>query len=454
MLIFDALMLLLSILKGRKCLKSDRPAKGGLITVLVFTTLFAFVNVWVLTGHFTVDARSANALSESAVKGIAGAGLAVDATAAAIAVSSLVRSKRKAKDAGQDAIAARLYSICTDNGITGAETEEQRRGIRLVAVGNLHIAEKDAVAMFERGREIVRATQAAEDKKTRDAQEEQKKQNEAFMEQKWIELGKRHALVGKAKYVQPFYDKLEQYRRDLAGANKNVSDMERAANQMYWETNSSVAGGIAQGIAGVGAGLVTYMESEQHNASVRAAKAQFLSDDPAKIRYRRQQEARKYAENYGRFAPWFDRWIVDAVIDDGVDASVFSDVKLTVVKQENYKDTPWLIADIASETAGEYSVLGSPASLDGTVHIDVYDGEKKVGEGFYSPHSYGATDLSKTGFKVSKPRSVQIRPVNGAVLRADAKYEYRFTPEKLWLIQAKKVEADVLKGFGDPWIWD
>ena len=436
-------VLLLVCLSCRKARKNMPLKKGGLIAIVCFALMLAFVNIWAMTGHMNMNNQPVKAGEGPWF--LAAGGLAVDVVTILLAVLTILRMNKEKQHASRNDLALRLYRICAENGISGADTDEDQRGIRLVASGSLGIAEKDAVPMFLLGKEAARTEQHRNEQKALEEEAQSKKTNTGFIEQRWNELRNRQRMIGKDKYIQPFYEHYEDCRRSLAGANKSVAGFERTVNTMFRETNSAAAGGLAQGIGGIGAGLAAYAEAEQRNASTRAAKSQFLRSGVAAPRYDTRRFYKEKVEKYEKFLPWFSQWMEHVQIDKDVDPALFGDVELTAGKQENYKDTDYLIVSITSVNHGEYSVLRHPARLDGTVRVDVYERGKKVGEGFYSPRGYGTTDLTQVGFAHEKPREVLIRPMNGAALRADRSYEFRFSPEHLWLIQAKKADEEKVR---------
>ncbi len=227
----------------------------------------------------------------------------------------------------------------------------------------------------------------------------------------------------------------------INSSGKAVKAVERVANYQFREHNSSIAGGLAQGIGGVGAGLAAYARTEQGNAATRAAKNNFLrqansKNESTNLHYKLMKD--KVIKFINWYAPWLDNVMVDTVSND-----YFDHVTLSVVEQTDtdYYMSGYIGVRIKPQLDQEqYSLLNYPARLDGTVRVEVYEDGNKVGTGYYSPDGYGATNLAEVGFGSDHARWVMIKPDSSEIeLDKDKEYEYKFIPETLWLVQAKDI---------------
>lgn len=94
--------------------------------------------------------------------------------------------------------------------------------------------------------------------------------------------------------------------------------------------------------------------------------------------------------------------------------------------------------DIRYKTTPE--INGVPVIIDGSLHIDVMDGEKVVGEAYFCAPGFDETNLKKVGFvpniRNSKTNTYTIIAVPiFADFDKDKKFKIRITPVNVWMIE-------------------
>ena len=106
------------------------------------------------------------------------------------------------------------------------------------------------------------------------------------------------------------------------------------------------------------------------------------------------------------------------------------DIQGTVNKNSGYLSLK------VKATADEISLLGHPASLDGSVRILVKsENGQKVGEAYYNADGFDRLNLKSVGFGASRARSVIAVPTVGESFSEDKTYTYEVEPVALWVIE-------------------
>lgn len=167
----------------------------------------------------------------------------------------------------------RFYQECSRNGIKGAATDADKARIVLYAQSKkIQGTEEELIAAYLGGKKI------ADYPKIKELDQEEN--TEVLEQTAYINYR------GRDKMVHYLEDQIDYYTREIDFYEKaykaSIETDRKAAERMYYalkksETDWAVAGGIATGIAGPAAGLVTAVGVQQNNNAIRANNAALLN---------------------------------------------------------------------------------------------------------------------------------------------------------------------------------
>lgn len=311
----------------------------------------------------------------------------------------------------------KFYDECLKAGITELDTAEKEEKAKLIA-RRLGIDDGTDLAslLMEKNDEAAKAKEAKERKKRQELiQNEQKQHNE---------LTKYAHLTGREKRIRILTDQQDEMKKQLAQLrqqSQGSNTLARATQQkeQSWATH----GGIASGIAGPAAGLVTAMNVEAKNAEIRAQNQAYM-----------QAFAYRGINLAGRIS-YYEKAIAEA--DEEIScaqAKMVAEtakeelIKLLSIKKPNVEisDTGAFKIQAKIERKGEIKVfndLKTEAVIDGTISADLYQEGKKRGSAL----------LVLPVFGLGPAVTVEGMGLNGA--KKDVAYEIKFTPYHLWAME-------------------
>ncbi len=170
-------------------------SSGKIGGMLFFVLMFGLVNVLIVTGAVKNNSPD----SKVDVRILAGIGVAIDA----LTVYLLFKRKIDGKKQGKTDLATKLYKLCLDNGIKGCDTAEDQTGIRLVAK-NLGIKEKDAIDTYRKGIDGFKTEQKQAQAEQESSDRANKKIGVERAEESMKRELRKHSMLGKQKYLQPY----------------------------------------------------------------------------------------------------------------------------------------------------------------------------------------------------------------------------------------------------------
>ena len=217
-----------------------------------------------------------------------------------------------------------------------------------------------------------------------------------------------------------------------------LKDANKAANAAFWATGSQfndkqeknwgLAGGIAEGIAGVGAGVAAAADTIEQNERIREWNEATRS---ARMEQKKQfmQQRDSILGNAGRLER------LNANAEVAVTSDILSSAeaeKYYSVQIENAKITSGLSLSLTAKVRGtdsDMSVKGRPAVLDGTLKLDV------IREGDVIDSCLLVLPLE--GLERQEEKSIEGLCVSYGFQLGDTEdLTYQVSPLHLWLIEA------------------
>lgn len=225
--------------------------------------------------------------------------------------------------------------------------------------------------------------QAAVKKLDDDKQKKADEKNKAELEKKkkaereeYQKNMKYDNLPGKQKLIAELTDLSKEYRSKESGY-ENLRQYALSGGRQEKEHSSSIAGGIANGLAGPAAGLMTALDVEQKNAEIRARNAERTETF---IKAGLSMGKNPYSYDASRYAS-FLREAEKKLVGKNPSAELFKalkfdDVKYTVTECGSVKITGKI------STKGKVLITSDTEGfIDGYIKAVVYEGKTRLGDG-------------------------------------------------------------------------
>lgn len=170
---------------------------------------------------------------------------------------------------GQEESVKKFYKACLSQGIRDMSREADKERIVLFAKNtNIPGTQNELISAFNKGKELVdSAKQQAEMDKLKNEEAKIKQDNMGYI-----------SYVGREKRIKICKDcisvcdmAIEQIKKEMNGSNRTASSL------MQKKGDWAIAGGIANGLAGPAAGLVTALGVQERNATIDSNNAAITS---------------------------------------------------------------------------------------------------------------------------------------------------------------------------------
>lgn len=228
------------------------------------------------------------------------------------------------------------------------------------------------------------------------------------------------------KYSESIGNKREMMLLDLcAKYKKDADDLSRVtsaviASSQKEEKDWAIAGGIADGIAGAGAGIATALSVQAENERIRQqnkANMESLSPYISLSSNLIIESKLNYHDAYKLYEECRIK-LFDTKMDEN---ELLSKLNLKVVSEILNKDTNTLLIEVSVGKCKKFTIYEDvEAVVDGTISADIYQDNKKVGSALLVLPIYGAA-------KASKVKGICLSKVD-----ASKPYDIKFTPYHLW----------------------
>lgn len=232
-------------------------------------------------------------------------------------------------------------------------------------------------------------------------------------------LNKYSDLYGKDKKVAMLSDRMSELLAKAKSLDTSADMLMRSTQQK--ERDWAIWGGVANGIAGAGAGVATALDIQMQNAQIRAQNEQNMrAAMPAYMSVTGSaQQNRSNAEAIRKQIQIMqEKLISDMPADDVMKELEVSNAVVDISETGAFKVTATVTAKHKLFIYGDVDAVA-----DGTLIAHVYDGDKEIGTAKMVLPVNGVSD--KVG-------------IVGACLsgaKQGKNYTVKFTPHKLWMIE-------------------
>lgn len=269
-----------------------------------------------------------------------------------------------------------MYNECIQNEIHDCASEKNRQRASLIAnkhnltytnIGTLY---QEAKQLYQGNSQIV-------------AKQEQQKEIEELRTKEQAQynvLNEFSFCRQREKKIAMLTKEYNEISRQLQGTNYAISMA--LSPQLEKEHDWAVLGGMANGLAGPGAGIATAVNAQIENAQIRARNNQILRDT-ADMRGRmvlagaRQCDAlqARCSELNAMITATKTKLIGNDTPRQCLDALQFDDTLLSVSKT----GTCMVDAKVSLKQSAYYIFDDVKATIDGTIQAEIYDGNSRIG---------------------------------------------------------------------------
>ena len=371
--------------------------------------------------------------------------------------------KKQAQKAAEAALAEKnkklsidIFAKCFEKGVYALNSDEDVSGLMIIS-GMYGITDiEQAKAMFTKGQLLSQKQKAAENKKILKSARE----NEAKNHKEEKEKAK---ISAKEKYL--WGTKAIQAACALTGA-LSTSGMAGASEAMRYraqKSDSAILGGIANGLAGPGAGIATAINTEIENARAEAEAAEVRAN--AREAYKHHQEALRDTQRKQYTVDERIKFIEGLVCDE---QNINQKFQMLTISEPTYKiNTPQNSSPVPKSIEVAFSIesvqpvvlFKEKAILDGSLKVIVKNSSGNIiGEGFYcapgfdksrlisggtSKVKYEIMPITKAGFESVINQSINVNcyifDSYYEQLSADDELEIEIKPVKMWVIEGKLI---------------
>ena len=286
------------------------------------------------------------------------------------------------------------------------------------------------------------AKQLFEEKKNEEEAKQKRRDREVQREKErqWALAFKdsivKSKIVGTDKYINGHDEKIKMLearaKLGVTISNYGSAMQSTTAQKQDW----AIAGGIASGLAGAGAGVATALDVQRKNIE-------------AEIEAKNIREQGRYISGLAdsdvitSFSGDAKRELnyilhgIDAMKNKLVDTSATEDkfkyLDVTVTDNRVLSEY-YMEFELKHSVDSDLKIVNSNAILDGSVKIVLSNDGEIIGEGVYCAPGFGELDISKIGFNVDKVGYV-ICKCNKNMYNTYNNLVYRVEPIKLWTIE-------------------
>jgi len=354
------------------------------------------------------------------------------------------KTKRNAKKEAVRKNIDEYYNKCLSLKIYGTDKKDDQEKLLLVAKNFGYTTLEQAIKNYRKGQEQAKtynennkkAKLAEEQKKDFLAKQEIEKKREEER-QEYVFEKTRSEKTGKRKYISIIEEKIKSKQAEY----KEIEKIDEFAPfKHHKKDNWGWAGGIAEGIAGPGAGVIAasmaHEETVNYNNAVDKYNTSLIENgyDPGAVMDAKRKKLKGIEGEINKLKEYADA-IQKTLINDDCMESDFGKLRFTVVGSL-MEETLNLSLKVSVKVLEPITLLGQEAIIDGSVLIEVLDkNNRKVGEAYYNACDTKTYKLQKAGFNHSETRSVIAVPTNKTGFHKDEKYHYNVKPNAIWTIE-------------------
>lgn len=317
---------------------------------------------------------------------------------------------------------ARFYNECIQNNVRSCKSEKDRQKVSLIARKS-NISYTDIEALYNEAKQCYQEKQKADKEYTHQKELAELKAKE---QAQYDVLNEFSSYKGQEKKIAILTKEYNETAKSLQGTKDAISMT--LAPPLEKEHDWAVMGGLANGLAGPGAGIATAVNAQIENAQIRARNSQLLHET-ADIRGRmlvaiaEQKDAlqTKCSE-------------LDALINATKTKLIGKDSPEACLKALHFENTKIAVSKTGTCTVdakvglkrSEYYIFGDvKATIDGTIQGEIYDGSEKI----------GTANLVLPLDGIPNANMIAIKGICLFCGQPGKKYTVKFNAENLWAME-------------------
>lgn len=271
---------------------------------------------------------------------------------------------------------ASLFGECEEAGVRSCKSEKDRQKISLIAK-KYNISYTNLEALYKE------AGQCYQEKKKADREREHQKELVELKKREQAQydvLNEFSSYKGQEKKIAILTKEYNEVARSLQGTKDAISMT--LAPPLEKEHDWAIMGGLANGLAGPGAGIATAVNAQIENAQIRARNSQLLHESAD---FRGQMLVAGAKRRDALQAKCSE---LDALINATKTKLIGKDSPEACLKALHFENTKIAVSKTGTCTVdtkvglkrSEYYIFGDvKATIDGTIQGEIYDGNEKIG---------------------------------------------------------------------------
>lgn len=290
------------------------------------------------------------------------------------------KRKRKSIKDGDEALALQFYRNCVSEGINNVQTESNIERLKLyIKRKSIEGTIDELIAAYKKGEKVAKIEDAgARIKQLLEKEEKIDHENRQYLN-----------YSGRDKLIKILKDHIREEEAVIAGCEKQTDSIRNGGSSLIQKEHDwAVAGGIANGIAGPAAGVVTALDVQRRNAGIRQSNAEvanLMLDSMGQVN-KNKIRARDNKEKWERLLKKAEACLVED--NDKRDYMNYLDIS---VEAKELSETGNAIVTIRIQQKRPLYIFGDvPAVVDGSIKVCLSSNGKTVGEGYYVFPFYGS----------------------------------------------------------------
>ncbi len=410
--------------------------KFGEQATKVHAVLFAALGIGVLVCDFKIGGSNFS-VTQIIVRIVVLAIIVIGGTALGIyKVSDLKFEQEQKEKKNKEELEDAFYQKCLSRGIENLDKFD-KKSFMIIGKNFGYLEYSQMEEAFNSAKKRKEQHEAVEKEMEAEKQKKIFEANKNFqIEHYFYKEKEKTKITGKEKYVTKLLSEIKKLEKELC----EVSNRKIVSPYLsYHESDWSIVGGIASGIAGPIAGAAAAIETQAQNAKHRQevdnfnmllAAAGITKESMERSKY---EQIRKLEEEITKKAEALEK-IKNALIDNEDQLGILK--KIHIKHTQKLNEFNLFEFEIEVLDVDNAEILGEEAVIDGSVRIDIKNSKKQlVGCAYYNAEGFDETDLSKVGFKKDSKRTVYGVPNENCDFHSSEEYTFELLPNCLWMIE-------------------
>lgn len=329
---------------------------------------------------------------------------------------------RKEKEKRRNNLLIDFYDNCIENQIHECRSEKEKQKATLIAQNN-KIEFTDIVALFDEAKQCYHKKEKADEEEARQKRLAKMKEKE---QSQFNPLNEFASYSKQDKRIAMLTKEYNEVSRELQTINHLIKMS--LTPQLEEEHDWAIMGGLANGLAGPGAGIAAAVNAQIENAQIRARnEANWKDSVERRIDFMnamfepRKALEEKQAELESKIEKAKIKLIADITPQQCLDMLTVKNTSIAVSET----GTCTVDVEVALKQPNYYIFGDVKATIDGTIQAEIFDGNQKIGTANLVLPIDGVPDNHLVGLE-------------GMCLfcgQPEKKYKVKFNADNLWAME-------------------